>query len=80
MATSGEYAAMVRRLGCLRGVSTLTAFGLAVEVGDWHRLIGATRRLPPLGVGIVTHRMAGGQRFAVENGRPGCLLYPDTWM
>ena len=30
------------RLGCLRGVSTLTAFGLAVEVGDWDRLTGAT--------------------------------------
>jgi len=25
----------------LRGVSTLTAFGLAVEVGDWDRLTGA---------------------------------------
>jgi transposase len=26
----------VTRLGCLRGVSTLTAFGLATEIGDWH--------------------------------------------
>jgi transposase len=42
MATTGEYAALVRRLGCLRGVSTLTAFGLAVEIGDWHRFTGAT--------------------------------------
>ena len=25
---------------CLRGVSTLTAFGLAVEIGDWSRLTG----------------------------------------
>jgi hypothetical protein len=41
-ATTGEYAALVRRLGCLRGVSTLTAFGLAVEIGDWHRFTGAT--------------------------------------
>ena len=24
--------------GCLRGVSTLTAFGLAAEIGDWTRL------------------------------------------
>ena len=31
---------MVTRLGCLRGVATLTAFGLAVEIGDWHRLTG----------------------------------------
>ncbi len=30
------------RLQCLRGVSTLTAFGLAVEVGDWRRYSGST--------------------------------------
>jgi transposase len=42
MATAGEYAPVVRRLGCLRGVSVLTAFGLAVEIGDWHRFTGAT--------------------------------------
>ena len=42
MAADGEYTAVVRRLGCLRGVSTLTAFGLAVEIGDWHRFTGAT--------------------------------------
>jgi transposase len=29
-------------LGCLRGVSTLTAFGLAVEIGDWERLTGSS--------------------------------------
>jgi transposase len=33
---------VVRRLSCLRGVSTLTAFGLAVEIGDWHRFTGNT--------------------------------------
>jgi hypothetical protein len=27
-------------LGCIRGIATLTAFGLAVEIGDWHRLTG----------------------------------------
>jgi len=26
----------------LRGVGTLTAFALCVEIGDWHRLTGAT--------------------------------------
>ncbi len=40
MAVEGEFSAVVRRLGCLRGVSTLTAFGLAVEIGDWSRLTG----------------------------------------
>jgi transposase len=35
---SGErFAAVVARLCCLRGVSTLTALALTVELGDWHR-------------------------------------------
>jgi transposase len=42
MAADGEYTAVVRRLGCLRGVAVLTAFGLAVEIGDWHRFTGAS--------------------------------------
>lgn len=40
MAATPEYADLVHRLGCLRGVSTLTGFGLAVEIGDWHRFTG----------------------------------------
>ena len=42
MAADSEYTPVVHRLGCLRGISTLTAFGLAVEVGDWDRLTGAS--------------------------------------
>jgi transposase len=42
MAAHSEFTPLVRRLACLRGVSTLTAFGLAVEIGDWHRFTGAT--------------------------------------
>ncbi|WP_234326742.1 transposase [Streptomyces sp. NRRL S-337] len=37
-----EWSPTVRRLACLRGIDTLSAFGLAVEVGDWHRFTGAT--------------------------------------
>jgi hypothetical protein len=33
---------VVARLACLRGVSTLTGFALAVEIGDWQRLTGAS--------------------------------------
>jgi transposase len=40
MAADCEYTALVHRLGCLRGISTLTGFGLAVEIGDWHRFRG----------------------------------------
>src|SRR3954447_12207568 len=42
MAEDSEYTALVHRLGCLRGISTLTGFGLAVEVGDWTRFTGST--------------------------------------
>ena len=36
------WAATVARLSCVRGIATLTAFGLSVEIGDWHRFTGAT--------------------------------------
>ena len=42
MAADSEFTALVRRLCCLRGVSTLTGFALAVEIGDWTRFTGAT--------------------------------------
>jgi transposase len=42
MANDSEFTALVRRLACLRGVSTLTAFALAVELGDWHRFTGTS--------------------------------------
>jgi transposase len=40
MAAASEFTPVVRRLGCLRGIGTLTGFALAVEVGDWHRFTG----------------------------------------
>jgi transposase len=42
MAAESEFTPLVRRLGCLRGVSTLTGFALAVEIGDWDRFTGNT--------------------------------------
>ena len=39
-AAKEPWAGTVGRLACLRGVSTLTAFGLAAEVGDWERFDG----------------------------------------
>jgi transposase len=42
MAADSEFTTVVHRLGCLRGVSTLTGFGLAVEIGDWGRFTGST--------------------------------------
>ena len=40
LAADSEFTPLVRRLACLRGVATLTAFALAVEIGDWHRFTG----------------------------------------
>jgi transposase len=42
MAAESSYTPLVRRLCCLRGISTLTGFGLAVEIGDWHRFTGSS--------------------------------------
>jgi transposase len=82
MAGEGEYTAVVRRLGCLRGISTLTAFGLAVEIGDWHRFTGAT-----IGayLGLVpTESSSGGQRSQgsitkTGNGHARRLLVEAAW-
>jgi transposase len=37
LAATPAYVEVVERLVCLRGVSTLTAFALTVELGDWNR-------------------------------------------
>lgn len=42
MAAHSEFTDVADRLQCLRGISTLTGFGLAVEIGDWHRFTGRT--------------------------------------
>lgn len=47
LAGDGEFTAMVHRLACLRGISTLTGFALAVEIGDWDRFTGAYLGLVP---------------------------------
>ncbi len=63
MAAASEFTPVVTRLGCLRGVSTLTAFGLAVEIGDWHRVDRPLdRRLPRAGAHRVLLRGPPGRR------------------
>jgi transposase len=58
MAADSEFTPLVRRLGCLREVSSLTALALAVEIGDWHRFTGNT-----IGafVGLVPSEYSSGQ-------------------
>jgi transposase len=82
MAAGSEFTPVVTRLGCLRGVSTLTAFGLAVEIGDWTRLsgrsIGAYLGLVP------TESSSGGSRSQgaitkTGNGHARRLLIEAAW-
>lgn len=42
LAADSEFTAVTRRLCCLRGISTLTGFALALELGDWDRFTGAS--------------------------------------
>jgi transposase len=42
VATSARFADPVDRLGCLRGISALTALALTVEIGDWSRFTGSS--------------------------------------
>ncbi len=42
MAADSEFTPVVHRLGCLRGIGTLTGFALAVEIGEWGRFTGKT--------------------------------------
>jgi transposase len=59
IAYDSEYTPVARALECLRGISTLTAFGLAVEIGDWNRFTGRT-----IGayLGLVPTENSSGQR------------------
>jgi hypothetical protein len=82
MAADSEFTPTVHRLGCPRGVSTLTAFALAVEIGDWHRFTGNT-----IGsfVGLVPREYSsGGSRVQgsvtkTGNGHARRLLVEAAW-
>jgi len=77
MAAEPLWAPVVGRLGCLRGVSTLTGFGLAVEIGDWHRFtgrnIGAFLGLVP------TENSSGTHARRARSPRPGTVTPAACW-
>lgn len=82
MAADCPFTPVVARLGCLRGISTLTAFGLAVEIGDWQRLSGRT-----IGayLGMVPTEHSSGQNRSqggltkTGNGHARRLLIEAAW-
>jgi transposase len=82
LAAESEFTPVVCRLGCLRGVSTLTAFGLAVEIGDWQRLSG---RSIGAYLGLVPTESSSGQSRSrgsitkTGNGHARRLLIEAAW-
>jgi transposase len=82
MAADSTFTPVARRLGCLRGVSTLTGFALAVEIGDWTRLtgrsIGAYLGLVPTESSSGAGRSQGGLT-KTGNGHARRLLIEAAW-
>ena len=76
MAADSVFTPVVTRLGCLRGIATLTAFGLATEIGDWDRLTG---RSIGAYVGLVpTENSSGATRSRPPAAGGGGLASPGT--
>jgi transposase len=82
MAADSAFTPVVTRLGCVRGISTLTAFGLATEIGDWHRLsgrsIGAYLGLVPTEYSSGSTRVQGGVT-KTGNSHARRLLIEAAW-
>jgi transposase len=82
MAADSMFTPVVTRLCGVRGVATLTAFGLAVEIGDWHRLtgrsIGAYLGLVPTEYSSGGSRTQGGVT-KTGNGHARRLLVEAAW-
>ena len=76
------WAEVVGRLSCLRGVSTLTAFGLTAEIGDWERFDG---RSIGAYLGLVPSESSSGERrrqgaiTKTGNGHARRLLVEAAW-
>ncbi len=60
VAERGEWAALVARLRCLRGIDTLTAVGLVAEIGDFARFESAEAFMSF--VGLVPSERSSGER------------------
>jgi transposase len=82
LAASAPYADTVARLCCLRGVSTLTALALTVELGDWSRFDAA--RLGAF-LGLVPSEQSSGEKrrqgsiTKTGNGHARRLLVEAAW-
>jgi transposase len=60
-ALNGPYAELVARLRCLRGIDTLSAVGLAAEIGDFERFASAEAFMSFVGL-VPTEHSSGAKR------------------
>jgi transposase len=82
-AEDGPWAELVARLRCLRGVDTLTALALAVEIGDFGRFKSAEEFMAFVGL-VPCERSSGEQRrqgsiTKVGNAHVRRLLVESAW-
>ena len=61
IAERGEWAGLVARLRCLRGIDTLTAVGLVAEIGDFDRFESAEALMSFVGL-VPSERSSGEKR------------------
>jgi len=61
LAAESAFEPVVTALGCMRGVSLLTGFALAVEIGDWSRFTGAS--IGAFAGLVPSERSSGGLRW-----------------
>jgi transposase len=83
VAEQGPWRELVARLRCLRGVDTLTALGIATEIGDFERFRSAEEFMAF--VGLVPSEHSSGERRAqgsitkVGNSHVRRLLVEAAW-
>jgi transposase len=83
MAAQGPWAEVVARLRCLRGVDTLTALAIAVEIGDFSRFATASASMAFVGL-VPAERSSGEHRrqgsiTKVGNSHVRRLLIEAAW-
>ncbi len=82
IAQQPQWSGVVTRLQCLRGISTVTGFALAAEIGDWDRFTGSS-----IGafLGLVPSEYSSGQSRSQGpitksgNGHVRRLLIESAW-
>ncbi len=82
-AEQGPWHELVARLRCLRGVDTLTALGLVVEIGDFHRFASAEEFMAFVGLVPAEHSSGEHRRQGsitkVGNAHVRRLLVESAW-